>query len=62
MNIHKMSGNPRLHKTALQQCHQCSGETSLQNAMDLALKLLRYTTHMIIWQCDIYNIIIVWHI
>ena len=35
------AGNPRVHKEALKKCLPCAGESSLQNALELAFKNLR---------------------
>ena len=35
-------GNPRLHLKALDQVVTCSGDPSLQNALEMAMRALRY--------------------
>ena len=37
-------GNPRLHLKALDQVVSCSGDPSLQNALEMAMRALRYSS------------------
>jgi transcription initiation factor TFIIH subunit 2 len=43
--ISDLSGNGRVHKVALQQYKLVSGECSLQNALELAMRSLRHIPH-----------------
>ena len=36
------AGNPRLHLKALDQVVTCAGDPSLQNALEMAMRALRY--------------------
>ena len=41
-SVFVFTGNPRLHLKALDQVVTCSGDPSLQNALEMAMRALRY--------------------